>query len=92
MVGMMAASKAGHDKLQVYVIVKEEGDYVYLSDGRLKPVDNPKKKSKKHIQIIKHQINEELAQKLASGVKVYDEEIKLAIKLWNRKNKEENDV
>lgn len=92
MVGMMAASKAGHDKLQVYVIVKEEGDFVYLSDGRLKPIAKPKKKSKKHIQIIKHQVNEELALRLASGVKVYDEEIKLAIKLWNRKNKEEDNV
>ncbi|MBQ7360705.1 MAG: hypothetical protein IJW63_11510 [Lachnospiraceae bacterium] len=92
MVGMMAASKAGHDKLQVYVIVKEEGDFVYLSDGRLKPIAKPKKKSKKHIQIIKHQVNEELASRLVSGVRVYDEEIKLAIKLWNRKNKEEDNV
>lgn len=92
MVGMMAASKAGHDKLQVYIIVREEDEFVYLSDGRLKPLESPKKKSKKHIQIIKHHVNEELAEKLASGAKVYNEEIKLAIKLWNRKNKEEDNV
>ena len=36
MVGMFARSKAGHDKTQVYMIVAEEEDYVYLCDGRLK--------------------------------------------------------
>ena len=92
MVGKMAVSKAGHDKKEVYVIVKEDQTHVYLCDGRLKTIDNPKKKSKKHIQIIKHHINEELKAKLTSGAKVYDEEIKLVIKLWNRKSKEENNV
>ncbi len=53
MTGMFATSKAGHDKGQLYIIIKEEEEYVYLTDGRLKPVDGPKKKKKKHIQIIK---------------------------------------
>lgn len=57
--GMLAWSRAGHDKDKLYVIVKTEDEYVYLSDGRLKPVENPKKKKIKHIQIIK-QIPEEL--------------------------------
>lgn len=92
MVGMMATSKAGHDKEETYVIVREDEKFVYLSDGRLKSVDSPKKKSKKHIQVIKHHIDENLAEKLAKGDKVYDEEIKLVIKLWNRRNKEENNV
>jgi len=92
MVGMMAVSKAGHDKLEVYVVVREDSKYVYLCDGKLKKLSNPKKKSRKHIQIIKHCKNEELAAKLTSGLKVYDEEIKLAIKVWNCKNKEENNV
>ena len=92
MVGKMAVSKAGHDKLEVFVIVKEDSNYVYLCDGRLKKLENPKKKSKKHIQIINHYDNEELAAKLTSGAQIYDEDIKLAIKLWNCKNKEENNV
>lgn len=57
--GMLAWSRAGHDKDKLYVIVKTEDEYVYLSDGRLKPVENPKKKKIKHIQMIK-QIPEEL--------------------------------
>ena len=39
--GMLAWSRAGHDKDTLYVIVKTEGEYVYLSDGRLKPVEHP---------------------------------------------------
>ena len=53
MTGMFATSKAGHDKGQLYIIIKEDEEYVYLTDGRLKPLYGPKKKKKKHIQIIK---------------------------------------
>ena len=53
MTGMFAISKAGHDKGKLYIIIKEDEEYVYLADGRLKPTDSPKKKKKKHIQIIK---------------------------------------
>lgn len=53
MTGMFAVSKAGHDKGKLYIIIKEENEYVYLADGRQKPLEAPKKKKKKHIQIIK---------------------------------------
>jgi ribosomal protein L14E/L6E/L27E len=53
MIGMLAKSKAGHDKDQIYVILREEGEYVYLVDGRIRTMDKPKKKNRKHIQIIK---------------------------------------
>ena len=43
MIGMLAFSKAGHDKQTVYMIIKEDAEYVYLSDGRLKTVEHPKK-------------------------------------------------
>lgn len=53
MVGMLAMSKAGHDKGTIYVIMQEAGEYIYAADGRVRTVDRPKKKNKKHIQIIK---------------------------------------
>ena len=58
-VGMLAKSKAGHDKGHVYVIMKEENAYVYLVDGCLKTLEHPKKKKKKHVQIIleKHEMS-----------------------------------
>ncbi len=51
-IGMLAKSKAGHDKGHIYVIYKIEEAYVYLIDGRIRRMDNPKKKKKKHVQVI----------------------------------------
>ena len=36
--------KAGHDKDHVYVIIRVEKNYLYLSDGDLKPLNQMKKK------------------------------------------------
>lgn len=79
MVGMFATSKSGHDKDTVYIIVKEEEEYVYVSDGRLKTLENPKKKNKKHIQIIKKEADDILKEKLINGQHIYNEEIRKAI-------------
>ena len=76
---MLATSKAGHDKDTVYIIVKEENEYVYVSDGRLKTLENPKKKNKKHIQIIKKEADDMLREKLINGQHIYNEEIRKAI-------------
>ena len=53
MTGYLAYSLSGHDKGKVYLIIREEQDYVYLSDGAVRTIDRLKKKNKKHIQIIK---------------------------------------
>ena len=84
MVGMFAVSKAGHDKGQMYIIIKEEGDFVYLADGRLKTIESPKKKRKKHLHPVKKGMDEALAERLKSGNTVYNEEIKYAIKIRTR--------
>lgn len=52
-IGMPAVSRAGHDSGRVYVIIGTDGAYVYLADGKIRTLDRPKKKKKKHIQVIK---------------------------------------
>ena len=83
MIGKFATSKAGHDKTKLYVIMNEDAEYVYLVDGDLKPVDKPKKKSKKHIQII-NRVDETIQNKLENKQIIYNEDIKRAIKLYWR--------
>ena len=51
-IGMLAKSKAGHDKGHVYVIYEVDETYVYLVDGKIRTLSNPKKKKRKHVQII----------------------------------------
>ena len=48
--GMLARSLAGHDAGKIYVIIGSDSAYVYLADGRLRTVDHPKRKKKKHVQ------------------------------------------
>ena len=62
MIGELATSTAGHDKDRLYMIVGEEGECVYLCDGRLRGVEHPKKKKKKHIQIIHSSAQDTLIQ------------------------------
>lgn len=89
MVGCLAVSKAGHDKDEVYLILREEKKFVYLADGIGKTVTSAKKKNKKHIQMIKNGLDEipikAVRQKLESGQPVTDEEIKYLIKQYKKK-------
>ncbi len=82
MTGQLATSKAGRDKGILYVIVAEEGDFLYLSDGRLKPPERPKRKRRKHIQPINSFVDEKLVSRLRNGEKVYAEEIRYALKQY----------
>ena len=50
--GMLARSKAGHDKAKMYIIKEVDDTYVYLVDGRIRTLVHPKKKKKKHVQIV----------------------------------------
>lgn len=74
--GMLARSKAGHDEGRVYVIVSTEDAYVYLVDGKLRPLKKPKKKKKKHVQIILEQYD-------IAGAD--DVKIRRILKAWNQK-------
>ena len=73
--GMLARAKAGHDTGRVYVITGVDEAYVYLSDGKLRPSDRPKKKKKKHVQIILEKHDLEGAD---------DSKIRQILKTWNQ--------
>ncbi len=75
-VGEIVISKAGHDKGEHFVIVKSDSEYVYLVDGVFRTVDRPKKKNKKHVQLV-HFKDSNLIKKY-----VNNEKIKRAIKLF----------
>lgn len=87
MTGKLAVSLAGHDKNHIYVIVSEENEFVFLADGVFKTMENPKKKNKKHIQVIK-KLPIAVSELLAEMTGIRDLEIKRAIKLYE-KNLEE---
>ena len=80
MLGEFATSKAGHDKDRLYLIVGEEGECVYLCDGRLRGVEHPKKKKKKHIQIIHSSVQDALIQSIQQNLPGDTDEINRQIR------------
>ena len=80
MIGWMACSKAGHDKDKIYIIIEETDKYVWLADGDIRKADNPKRKSRKHIKVIKKTADEQLFANPAC----INETIKRAIKIYKQ--------
>ena len=76
-IGMLAKSKAGHDKGHIYVINRVDETYVYLVDGGLRTLNNPKKKKRKHVQIIceQHDLTDIDDVGVKRLLKLFDKEI-----------------
>lgn len=51
-VGNAVYSRAGRDKGELYLVMKLEGDFAYLTDGKKRKISNPKKKRLKHLNKI----------------------------------------
>ena len=94
MIGWMAKSLAGHDKDRIYIIIEETKEYVWLCDGELRKLENPKRKKGKHVQLIKKDLdeclvealqnrNEDDKQKKLNPVQI-NEAIKRTIKLYKQ--------
>ena len=80
MTGKFATSKAGHDTDKLYVILSADEKYVYLVDGKYKTMSHPKKKSRKHIQIMNQTVDEKLLEQMKQKQTHIDDAIKYAIK------------
>lgn len=77
--GQVVYSKAGRDLGKIFVITKIIDDnYVYVSDGDLRRLENPKKKKIKHI-VVTSNIIENIAQKLSAEYKLTNAEIRKAL-------------
>ncbi|HEY5586361.1 MAG TPA: KOW domain-containing RNA-binding protein [Ruminiclostridium sp.] len=77
--GQVVYSKAGRDEGKIFVITQLiESNYVYISDGDLRRVDNPKKKKIKHLVITKD-IIETIAKKISIESKITNAEIRKAL-------------
>lgn len=88
MIGKIAIAMAGHDKGHAYIIINEEDGFVYLVDGENRKLDNPKRKSIRHVQINQRYDTGITAH---NGIRnLYDHEIKRTLKLfWQHMNNAE---
>lgn len=80
--GCVVYSKKGRDSGKFYMVVKAEGEDVWISDGSLRKLANPKKKNVKHVKS-SGVVLEAIAQKLAGNKKVFDSELNSALRAFN---------
>ena len=47
--GDAVRATAGHDREDLFLVLREEGDFLWLVDGKRRKLETPKKKRRKHV-------------------------------------------
>ena len=68
-------STAGHDKGEIFYVVSTDDPFLYLANGKDRALDKPKRKKRRHVQKVLRS-ETRVAQKLASGDKVLNSELR----------------
>lgn len=86
-IGSVVLSTQGRDKGMYFVVVKLDlkRDYVYLADGGMRKLNAPKKKNLKHVSNSGTMLAN-IAVKLEAGAKVFDSEVKSALRQFNQQS------
>ncbi|MBQ7884524.1 MAG: hypothetical protein IJ318_00300 [Clostridia bacterium] len=80
-IGDIVISLCGHDMGEWYVVEQVLNEYVFLVDGKNKPIEKPKKKKAKHVLATGH-FAESMAEKLLSKQSACNAEIRKTIKFF----------
>lgn len=83
--GGIAESVSGRDADRLYMVLRAEGDVLFLADGRYRSCFSPKKKNLKHVRLLPV-FYREIAARAAEG-KDEDSEIRAALKETARTSK-----
>ena len=77
--GCVVESEAGRDKGKLFFVLDVSEGYALLVDGRIRRVENPKRKKIKHIRFVSKDTETRLYTKISSGVRPENAEIRKAI-------------
>lgn len=86
--GSVVISKAGRDKNKSFIVLEvgANNEYILMADGKLRRVENPKRKKLKHI-IVTDKVTEKLANKLSEGKPLQNAEIFKELSFLNETGK-----
>ncbi len=76
--GDIVISLNGRDGGKFFYVLAREDDYAHLSDGKIRRLEKPKRKKLKHLRL-EHRGNSRTADKIRSGMKVTNSEIRRAL-------------
>ncbi len=87
-VGSVVLSVQGRDKGMYFVVTALDGKNVYLADGGMRRLASPKKKNPKHVSD-SGVVLDAIAAKLLDGRRVFDSEVKSALRQFCQQNQQE---
>ena len=73
--GDVVKSVAGRDKDKIFIIIRTQEKSVFLVDGRTRKINNPKKKSAKHLEMISVAKGFDLAIKIQQGEPIANKKV-----------------
>ncbi|HHT64615.1 MAG: hypothetical protein ACOX25_03220 [Caldicoprobacterales bacterium] len=85
-VGRVVLAKAGRDKGKDFIIIQRlDDEYVLIADGAGRTIDKPKKKKVRHLKP-RPALDQELKQRLETGARVLDADIRKSLKSLGYEN------
>lgn len=74
-------SLTGRDKGQLMLVMGEEGDFLFLSNGRARRAESPKRKRRKHVSY-QGASDARTSRKLHETGRLTNSEIRKALAIW----------
>ena len=71
-------SVAGRDTGSLFFVLATEGDFLLLADGKQRRLENPKRKRRKHVELVQEGSGP-AADKIRSSEKITNSELRKAI-------------
>lgn len=68
-------SLCGRDSGRLFAVLRTEDNYLFLADGKLRKVENPKKKKAKHV-CLRARADGAIGERLAAGTSVQNSELR----------------
>ena len=84
----VVVSTAGRDAGEWFYVIAEDPIYLFLANGKDRPLDKPKRKKRKHVQKVLRS-ETRVAEKLHSGGKVLNSELRRDLAFFARENASE---
>ena len=81
----VVVSRAGRDQGEWFYVVDADDTYLFLVNGKDRPLDKPKRKKRKHAQLVLRS-ETRVAVKLKSGDKVLNGELRRDLAFLAREN------
>lgn len=82
--GQIVFSKSGRDKGLAFIVLDYDESYVYITDGKLRKLEKPKRKNRVHIQPTNYVVTD-IMNKLENGLHIMNSDIRKALAEYNDK-------